>query len=57
MANYTKQNQKFISSEIVYFKDGVEIAREEQFDTYFYDSDSPEPMTDDEISDYGDEED
>ena len=53
MTEYTKQRTTMQYSEIVYFKDGEEIARERMNDDHSYDAEGKEPMTEDEIEDWG----
>lgn len=55
MSTYTKQRHIIQHTEIVYFRDGEEIGREEQYDAQLYDTEPVEPMTDDEIEDWGNE--
>ena len=53
MSDYTKQRTTMQYTEIIYFRDGEEVAREHLHDDHSYDSDSLEPMTDEEIEDWG----
>lgn len=55
MSTYTKVREVLQYSEIVYYKDGEEIGRERVYDDSLYDGDPEEPMTQQEIDDYGDE--
>lgn len=57
MAEYTKRTDTIHYTEVVYFKDGEEIARERNYDDSAYDWTDEEPMTEDDIFDYGDEDD
>lgn len=57
MSAYTKYTNVMQYSETVYVKDGEEIARERNFDDECYDYSAEEPMTQQEIDDYGDEDD
>ena len=54
---YTKYTNVMQYTETVYLKDGEEIARERNWDDESYDSYNEKPMTQQEIDDYGDEED
>jgi hypothetical protein len=57
MSDYTKVREVLQYSEIVYYKDGEEIGRERVYDDSLYDSEPEEAMTQQEIDDYGSEED
>lgn len=57
MSAYTKVREIIQYSEIVYYKDGEEIGRERVYDDIFCDSEPEEAMTQQEIDDYGDEDD
>lgn len=52
MSTYTKHVEQYMSTETVIYKDGVEIAREENEDSYWYDTISREEITEEEAGDY-----
>ena len=52
MSDYTKQRNIMQYTEVVYYKDGDEIARETLPDDCTYDADAVEPMTEQEIEDW-----
>lgn len=52
MSTYTKRVERYISTETIIYRDGVEISREENFDAYWYDTESVEEITDEEAEDY-----
>jgi len=53
MSEFTKQCVTMQYTEIVYMKDGEVIAREQLQDDQSYDAEDVEPMTDEEIEDWG----
>ena len=52
MSGYTKQRNIMQYTEVVYYKDGDEIALEMLHDVSMYDADPLEPMTEQEIEDW-----
>ena len=52
MSTYTRVVEEYISTETVIYRDGVEIAREENYDASWYDTRSTEDMTEEEAEDY-----
>lgn len=52
MSTYTKRVDRYISTETVILRDGVEIAREENDDAYWYDTKSFKGITEEEAEDY-----
>lgn len=55
MSTYTKITEIRQSKEVIYYKDGEEIHRDPASDDYAFDSLPEEPMTQDEIELYGDD--
>lgn len=49
---FTKKIEQYMSTETVYYKDGVEIARFENCDAHWYDTQSVESISDEEGEDY-----
>jgi len=52
MSGYTKQRNIMQYTEVVYYKDGAEVAREALHDDSVYEADPREPMTEQEIQDW-----
>jgi len=52
MSEFTKQRVTMQYTEVVYMKEGVEFGREELYDAHMYDSEKPEPMTEQEVEDW-----
>ena len=52
MSGYTKQRNIMQYTEVVYYKDGAEVARETLHDDSAYDAYPLEPMTEQEIEDW-----
>lgn len=52
MSTYTRVVEEYISTETVIYRDGVEIAREGNYDAYWHDTRSTEDMTEEEAEDY-----
>lgn len=48
---YTRVTEQYISTETVYYRDGVEVLRVENSDYSWYDTQSTEDMTEDEWED------
>ena len=52
MTTYTKQRVTLQYTEFVFYKDGQEIGRQEQYDCHEYDAQGFEQMTEEEIADW-----
>ncbi len=52
MPKYTKARQTMQYTEVIYYRDGEEIAREELNDHSAYDIEPEQDMTDEEIEDW-----
>lgn len=52
MTHYTKQRNIMQYSEMVYYADGIEIARDQLNDVVTYDADPMEEMTEEDIEDW-----
>lgn len=51
-AKWTKVEEMRQYTEIVYYRDGVEFARDTRHDDHLYDSGPREPMTEEEVEDW-----
>ena len=49
---YAKARETRQYTEVIYYKNGVEIGRDTLTDDHAYDCESPEPMTEQEIEDW-----
>lgn len=54
MTEFTKRLETHQHTEWIYYRDGQEIAREENYDDHAYDIGPVEPMSEEEIEDFDD---
>ena len=54
MSTFTKQTKTMQYTEVVYFRDGEEFARERMYDDHLYDAGPVEGMSEQEIEDWSD---